>query len=253
MAKTKVINLFDNQTQSEVNDVKYSKLLEDFIEPYAINFSDDMSIEEVFELAINGWNFGNLKKITDEKNFETIVYSKLKKEDAEILRKLVDRKTKKFNQYEHYIIDYELTDQNNGEVVLSVMAGDADSYRESIEINSEFTNHEEEFEDNYIDRQAIILKPRKPFLDWINKFDPEDLITDLKDASTYLIDNELFDLEKWLKKNYKTLFEMELDSWWTDQKDWPKKRTYKLFTEWFEITTSSVIYDLEHRPVSKSI
>ena len=49
---------------------------------------------------------------------------------------------------------------------------------------------------------------------------------------------------RFLKKNFKTIFESELDSWMTDPGVWPKKRTFKLFKEWFDIQVSDMIFDL---------
>lgn len=36
---------------------------------------------------------------------------------------------------------------------------------------------------------------------------------------------------------------MELDSWCTDKKSWPEKRTYAVFCEWFKIEFHSEVYD----------
>lgn len=75
-----------------------------------------------------------------------------------------------------------------------------------------------------------------------------------KDSNIYLRDDieDVAGVEKWLKKKYKGLFEKELEAWITDKKYWPKKRTYKMFTEWFSIKISTAVYDLKDSPVSKS-
>lgn len=44
---------------------------------------------------------------------------------------------------------------------------------------------------------------------------------------------------------------MELDDWHMNKKEWPQKRNYKMFKEWFQIDFSSMVYDMEKRPVSK--
>ncbi len=36
---------------------------------------------------------------------------------------------------------------------------------------------------------------------------------------------------------------MEIDSWSTDHKTWPKKRTYTLFCDWFKIEFHSEVID----------
>ena len=56
---------------------------------------------------------------------------------------------------------------------------------------------------------------------------------------------------KYLKKNFDRVFCSELWSWDMDENNWPKNRTYKLFTEWFEVTTHCILYDLEKYPINK--
>jgi hypothetical protein len=42
-------------------------------------------------------------------------------------------------------------------------------------------------------------------------------------------------IEKWLQRNFDRIFQNELNDWHTDEKDWPQKRTFKIFLEWFGI------------------
>ena len=45
-------------------------------------------------------------------------------------------------------------------------------------------------------------------------------------------------------KNYKQLFEEELEGQWTDENDWPEKISFKLFNEWFSYEISDLVVDL---------
>ena len=45
-------------------------------------------------------------------------------------------------------------------------------------------------------------------------------------------------------KNYKQLFEEELEGQWTDENDWPEKRSFKLFNDWFSYEISDLVVDL---------
>ena len=58
--------------------------------------------------------------------------------------------------------------------------------------------------------------------------------------------------EAYLKKKFDKYFMMELDGWHTNKKEWPQRRTYKMFKEWFRIDISTAVYDLEKTPISKS-
>ena len=67
------------------------------------------------------------------------------------------------------------------------------------------------------------------------------------DRTVYLISDEDGDstdaVERWIKRNYKVLFEVELEGWYTDEALWPKKRTLKLFRDWFDVECHTVLLD----------
>ncbi len=44
---------------------------------------------------------------------------------------------------------------------------------------------------------------------------------------------------------------MELTEYHEIKKEWPQKRSYKMFRQWFQINVSTIVYDLEKRPVIK--
>ena len=91
----------------------------------------------------------------------------------------------------------------------------------------------------YINRSIIIVKPKQPFVDWVNSTDPEgkqcvlgDMISD---NNTYLVSeiDDDNDLARELKKHFKKIFKNELMAWCLDESIWPSKLTFSLFTEWF--------------------
>ena len=59
------------------------------------------------------------------------------------------------------------------------------------------------------------------------------------------------DWDSWLKKRFDRFFQLELEEWHADKKEWPQKRNYKMFTEWFEISFSSFVMDMENTPIAK--
>jgi hypothetical protein len=104
-----------------------------------------------------------------------------------------------------------------------------------------------------INRNAIMVKPKQPLLDWINTIYPDNPVEEEQEGTIYLVkesdSNE--ETEKWLKKNYDDIFQNELNDWHTDEKDWPQKRTYKQFMEWFAVEVYSMIFDLEKADIKK--
>ena len=66
------------------------------------------------------------------------------------------------------------------------------------------------------------------------------------EPSSYLIP-EIFDedeLDLYLDRIWVLLFESLLAQWSTDESLWPKKRSKKMFSEWFDITLHSLVHDL---------
>lgn len=105
-----------------------------------------------------------------------------------------------------------------------------------------------------IDRNAIILKPKKPLFDWVNNvFDDMEPIFERDESNIYLIremgSNQ--EIERWVQRNFDKLFANELNDWCTDENLWPLNRTYRMFKDWFDVEINSMILDLEDFPVSK--
>jgi len=104
-----------------------------------------------------------------------------------------------------------------------------------------------------INRAAVILKYKDPAIQWINDADPYNKTAGIteKDVNTectiYLVSNETGDspesLEEWVKLNFQTLLENELEGWYLDQNLWPEKRNYRLFQKWFSVECHTVLED----------
>ncbi|MBF0453897.1 MAG: hypothetical protein HQL72_03645 [Magnetococcales bacterium] len=100
-----------------------------------------------------------------------------------------------------------------------------------------------------INRAILIVKPRTPYLDWVNGLNQsekpvtyDELITE---QSVFLIPEvDEGELELHVRRHFKTIFENELEGWSLDHGDWPQKRTFKLFKEWFQLEWGSEVYDL---------
>ena len=101
-----------------------------------------------------------------------------------------------------------------------------------------------------VNRVAVMLKCKKPFIEWVNTSDPYDKNSNLTleeanhECTVYLIhENDAENLEEWISLNFSPLFESELEGWYTDESLWPKNRTRKMFDEWFSVECHSVIVD----------
>ena len=105
---------------------------------------------------------------------------------------------------------------------------------------------------DYINRHAILISPKQPLLNWINALYPE-IAEDGSETTIYLMKEQLTkeDTEKWLQKKFGDIFENELNTRHMDENDWPQKRTYKLFTEWFSASVHTEVLDMEEELVKK--
>ncbi|RNL92268.1 hypothetical protein ED312_03655 [Sinomicrobium pectinilyticum] len=259
--KDKIRKLFENSNTPRNTDVKYADAFNEFIIPFRNDFSESWDWEFIFYFALNAWNMGNLKMVIPEKDFNRIIAPRPGEDigdiNIELLKKMVDYKISHYNQYDRFITKFNFTGEEIGKQVLTVKTENRDTFVEMKDSDIfggpygyEYYAGEFDFEESYIDRYAVVLKPKQPFLDWVNSFITGERVEKIEEANIYLVDEDIEDLEKWLKKKYDKLFTMELDEWFSS-KCWPQKRTYKMFRQWFQVDISTMIYDLEKRPITK--
>ncbi len=251
----KVIDLFGNNKIVPNTGFKYSKLLEQFMNPFMDDFKDYEFIEDILDFAINAWNMANINSIIPSENIEKAMNSiEQNKEDVLLLKRMVAHKEEKFKAYTNFIVDFELKEVNDGgDPILSVVTQEEESYLANIVNTIEENNlhAQEDFEENYINRSAFIIKPKQPFIDWLNNLYPDSKMDEI-DVDIYLVNDTINDLERFLEKKFDKLFTMVLHDWHTNKKEWPQKRNYKMFKQWFRVEISETIYDLEKQPILKS-
>ncbi|MGS2764436.1 hypothetical protein [Sinomicrobium sp. M5D2P9] len=253
--KDRIRRLFENSKIPGKEDIKYSGLLNEFIIPFQDDFSPDQGPEYILHFSINAWNMGNMRVFVPKKEFDRIITPKPGENieiNVELLKKMVAYKVSHYKEYDRFITEFRFSagkDEGEQELVLRTL--DKATYMLEKERDKESgLINDDGFKENYIDRHAIVLKPKQPFLDWVNSFISEDKVEKIKESNIYLVDDTIDDLEKWLEKNFDKLFRMELDEWYS-KKYWPKNRTYKMFRQWFQADVTTMIYDLEKVPILK--
>ena len=105
-----------------------------------------------------------------------------------------------------------------------------------------------------VNRGALVLRYKEPAVQWINDADPSPssgplTLESVNDERTvYLISDRAGEdsksFERWLKRHYAEIFEMELEGWYTDPDLWPKQISYELFRQWFDPELHTVLIDL---------
>ena len=99
-----------------------------------------------------------------------------------------------------------------------------------------------------INRNIIVVEPTEVFLEWARKNPDEDAGLTMKeltaDLTAYLIPEQDADAKAWLRRNFKIIFEIELDGWCTDSSLWPTDRSFKAFKKYFRVYFCSNVIDL---------
>ena len=107
-----------------------------------------------------------------------------------------------------------------------------------------------------INRSAIVVRAKRPFLDWLRKL-PEPVELDLtldrinREPTVYLLPSydDNHDREQLLTRFHDMIFEAELAEWWVNEADWPLVRDLYAFKEWFDVAFHSAIADLVDEPL----
>lgn len=106
----------------------------------------------------------------------------------------------------------------------------------------------------YVHRTALIIKPKKPFKDWLSSIESDNKDFDIdEDPMIYLLPDfdEVSDMERWLKKNFDQIFIDQMNNWYTLESMWVPNRTFKMFKEWFDYSLHTMIMDTLEDPIEK--
>jgi hypothetical protein len=110
---------------------------------------------------------------------------------------------------------------------------------------------------NLINRGVVVIKPKEPFLDWVNRdlaLSSPVTMEELRRDCTAILVPDLGSLEAaldYVEPLKPRLFEMELEAWDRDPTNWPEERTSARFDTWFELEVHSMVWDAVDAPVVK--
>lgn len=101
----------------------------------------------------------------------------------------------------------------------------------------------------FVDRSVAVIKPKEPFLNWLNNVPGNDMdltLDSLRADCTVILLPEFTDPEEGVSRiddMYEQLFKMELASWYENEALWPAERSLKTFWEWFDVEIHSTVLD----------
>lgn len=104
-----------------------------------------------------------------------------------------------------------------------------------------------------VNRIAAVVTPGEPYLAWARRLDDDDgpSIDEVPSdelTSVYLIE-ESEEAEHSLGRHWESIFDEILSSWCDDEEQWPGKRTFAMFQEWFDTRLIELVFDLSDGPL----
>ncbi len=101
-----------------------------------------------------------------------------------------------------------------------------------------------------INRAALIVRPKQPYVDWANSVDddgPRAILQEVRtDPSIYLVEtiDSLEDFDLLVDDTWGWIFREQLNGWMRDPESWPDELTREMFLEWFDCELSTMIWDM---------
>jgi hypothetical protein len=108
-----------------------------------------------------------------------------------------------------------------------------------------------------INRCAILLTPKAPYVSWANSLDDDgprfEELDDPTDDPRQIFLGPDVDAPgaaaKYVEKHFNMFFEEWLECWCTDPALWPQRRTRKMFHEWFDVRIFELVHDTVEAPL----
>jgi hypothetical protein len=105
-----------------------------------------------------------------------------------------------------------------------------------------------------LNRTAVVVRAKQPFLVWLHSIDPPShhlTLADLnQEPSVYLLPDSDSDEKaaRHVRRLCAQIFAHELDGWFRLPSAWPKDLTFRVFNRWFECRYHSMVLDLADAP-----
>jgi hypothetical protein len=104
-----------------------------------------------------------------------------------------------------------------------------------------------------VNRIAISVTPREPYMAWARAIaggSAGAAASAEAFTSVYLVEApDRFDPQQLIRKHHALIFEEQLSSWHRDESVWPSRRTFVMFSEWFEAKITEMVWDLGKQPL----
>ncbi len=103
-----------------------------------------------------------------------------------------------------------------------------------------------------LNRSALIVRVKQPFIDWANAIDDGPKAKLETYEPTLMLIEDMEDAAEWQrieKRLWKHIFEHQLANWYRAPNDWPHPRTLSMFRKWFDVELHLGVYDTCDDPI----
>lgn len=102
---------------------------------------------------------------------------------------------------------------------------------------------------DFANRSALVVIPKEPFKEWAALYNEETVET----LYDHVNEKRVYLVEFFYKENIRDIilrycdeiFKSELSTWNYNEDEWPKDRSIDVFLEWFDVSLTNGLYDLE--------
>jgi hypothetical protein len=257
--------------QPSENEKQIADCLITLANPFITKSTTIKAKKAIYYLSYTSWNLSIIKlgsALIYEQFFGNLTESeKFTEKDIAIINKMIEDKQARYPTNYELIDDIEFYKKDNQLAIYAKADFELPIFDDVIPIDANQDENEEdeddefyfnidqkEFEEGYINRNLIVLRYKQPFVDLFNEVhDTSNPRYQRLESTAYLVDTMFTPQQRldWLENNFDKLFKHELKGQDIPLVDWPKKRTYKLFKEYFDAEFKSVVYDFLTQPVSK--
>src|ERR1700685_1717947 len=109
-----------------------------------------------------------------------------------------------------------------------------------------------------VNRNAVVLRVREPFVRWINEVDFSDgpvTLDEVAEGDVFLLPegagDSVEEIRRWAERNWRPMFETQLFDWYMEEEGWPGERWLQMFRDWVDLQAHAMVWDLSMEPLSR--
>jgi len=96
-----------------------------------------------------------------------------------------------------------------------------------------------------LNRNAIVVRPTRKLNEWMRSLNGSEICETDDEPTVYLVtEQDAEDESSALENHWRKIADAEFESWWVDERDWPKILNLQEFLEYFVCLYSEIVHDI---------